>query len=276
MSSALAGISPVFAGISSYMGTMSQNAQISASNIIGKGQTRIQNEILRPSQNEKTSAFGALSRWTQAENNKRVLDTGAARLAAGTTNALRVHDQMTNGSLSEQITAAEQAGAAAAMQAFNGVFGGVADTVNATTTLRRDIGRTIAYKTGLSMKHDNAVMAGQLFSQMVGGLSNNLLLDVMDYSINQFTEQKQGNPYTGAVLAAANKAVEMGLKATMGAASGGAPTMAEPTGFSTSMSATEGMAAYNSYLTGDTTLTLGSGQAFFQPSQNFNPLSIGQ
>lgn len=270
MSSALAGISPVFAGIGSYVSTMQQNAQISAANIVGKGKARIENEILQPSRNQKTSAYGNLARWSQAEQNKRVLDAGGTRLGANTTNALRQHDQMLNGSLSEQISAAEQAGAAASAQAYNGVYGNVADNVNATTALRRDIGRTLAYKAGLSMKSDNAMMAGQLFSQMVGGMDNSILLDTMDYSISLYNEQKQGNPYTGAVLAAVNKAAEMGLKATAAFATGGASMMAEGAGFSAPMSASEGMATFNA-----APVTLTSGQSFFQPSFT-GSLSIGQ
>ncbi len=207
---AMEGANAILSGVGAYVSGMKANTQVSVNNILGEGQTRINNTILRPAQNQQTAAFGNLNRWVQANANKNVLESGSSRVASHITNTLRNNDQMVSSSLSQQIAAAEQEGMAAAQQAFNGVAGGVADMVNMTTALRQDISDTLAWRTGYQINNDAGRMAGQLFTQMVNGLDNNILLDVMDYSVDHFTKQKEGDPYTAALLAGASSLLKSG------------------------------------------------------------------
>lgn len=205
------GTSAALAGAGAYMSSSKAGQGTAASNILSTGQAHINNDILRPASNELVAATGGLNRWLQANNNRRVLDEGGDDLSTFMTNVWRTKDQMTNQSLSEQISMAEQVGTAAASQAFNGVSPGVADMVNMTTALRQDIGRTIADQAGLSMETDAARTMGQLFSQMVNGMDNNILLDSIDYGVDQAVIQKSNDPMTAALLAGAGSLVSSGL-----------------------------------------------------------------
>lgn len=231
---AMGGANAILAGVGSYISGMQASTQVSVNNILGEGQTRINNTILRPAQNQQTAAFGNLNRWVQANANKNTLESGSGRVASHITNTLRNNDQMVNSSLSQQIAASEQTGMAAAQAAFNGVSPAVADMVNMTTALRQDIGDTLAWRTGYQIRSDAGRMAGQLFTQMVNGLDNNILLDVMDYSVDQYTKQKEGNPYTAALLAGASSLLKSGAGSSL-ASMIGSPSPAPSNPFGSQM-----------------------------------------
>jgi len=220
------GTSAALTTAGAYMSSSKAGQGAAGNNILSAGQARINNDILRPAQNQLTAATGSLNRWVQSNKNKQILDAGGDALATHMTNIWRVKDQISNQGLSEQIAMAEQVGSAAASQAFNGVSSGVADMVNMTTALRQDIGQTIANQAGVSLDTDARRTAAQLFSQMVNGMDNNILLDSIDFGVDQAVVQKSGDPMTAALLAGAGALVNSGLgKGMLGGGSTAPQTM---------------------------------------------------
>lgn len=154
-----------------------------ANNRLSKQNAESKN-LLRQASNAAESAKGNLNRWVQSVNNQRRMDSAGEALESNTVNARRQGDQALNSSFSQSLQAAEQAGQMSASAAFAGVTGDVVDMVNTSAALRDSIVRQeFAERVDLA-SHDVARRAGNIMSQMVGGLDSSILLESMDYNID--------------------------------------------------------------------------------------------
>lgn len=136
----------------------------------------------RLSKNAASAAMGGLARWTQSLNNQRVLRAGGSALTANEVNFRRQRDAFTRGQFSQSVQYAEQAGASAAAVGVAGTRGAVVDTINATTSLRRSMVEQATKDQQKQGSYDVGQRAGNIASQMIGGLDNSILLDNLDYN----------------------------------------------------------------------------------------------
>lgn len=159
-----------------------EKAVIEANNRLSKQNAESTNAI-RQASNAATAAQGNLNRWVQSVNNNRRMDSAGEALEANTVNARRAGDQALKGGFSASIQNAEQAGQMAASAAFSGVGGDVVDMVNTSVNLRNEIVKQ-EFSDRLDLAHsDVARRAGNIMSQMVGGLDSSILMDNLDYNI---------------------------------------------------------------------------------------------
>ena len=156
------------------------NNRLSAQNAESKNKLRVASNALE-------AAKGNLARWVQSVNNQRRMDSAGEALEATIVNARRAGDQATRSSFSRSIREAEEAGQMAASAAMAGVSGDVVDMVNVSTRLRNEIVRQDFSDRVDLANHDTARRAGNIMSQMVGGLDSSLLLDTLDYNVDVAT-----------------------------------------------------------------------------------------
>lgn len=126
----------VAAVVKSQSDTASAEAEASGANAVERANAYAGN-LIRATNNELKGQRASLARYTQSENNRRVLEGTGEAVTASRTNALRRQDAATAGDLENQIAFAEQAGGQAAAAAFSGLQGGVVDLVNGATAARR-------------------------------------------------------------------------------------------------------------------------------------------
>lgn len=152
-----------------------------ANNSIARQNAESSNKV-RVATNAAVAAKNSVARFVQSLNNNRTLDAGGDAIEQNMVNFRRNADNMDKQGFSMQIRSAEQQGAAAAAQAFSGVDGSVVDMVNGSTALRDSMVRQHTEDVRGMMEYDVARRAGNIMTQMVGGLDNSLILDNLDYT----------------------------------------------------------------------------------------------
>lgn len=152
-----------------------------ANNSIAKQNAESSNKV-RVASNAAMAAKNTVARFVQSLNNNRTLDSGGDAIEQNMVNFRRGADNMDKQSFGQQIRSAEQQGMAAAAQAFSGVDGSVVDMVNGSTALRDSMVRQNTQDSKDMASYDVARRAGNIMTQMVGGLDNSLILDNLDYT----------------------------------------------------------------------------------------------
>ena len=158
-------------------------AQANADNRISKAKADAEN-LVRPHSNALLAAQNGLARWAQSANNNALLDAGAAQHEANAVNALRSADAMSEVSFDDGIRAAEERGAQAAAAASAGMMGNVVDTINMTSSLRRNRAKQAAMTDASMRSFDSRRQAAQIMSQTWRGLDGSVIFDNFDYSSN--------------------------------------------------------------------------------------------
>lgn len=158
------------------------NASAKGNNLISDTNAQEGNRV-KLAENAASAAQGNLARFTQSVNNNRALDAGGRALEALTVNSLRGGDAALRGSFSDDIRSAEAMGHMAASAAVAGAGGNVVDSVNQSTALRDSIVRQSVTDNAGSATYDVSRRAGNIMSQVVGGLDDSIILDHMDYNV---------------------------------------------------------------------------------------------
>lgn len=177
--------------VSSFLGIYqvgADRAVAQANNRISEANAAAGNKV-RVAKNAYEAARLNVARYMQSVNNNRVLDDGGHSLEATMVNFRRHADNEMMGDFSSQVRSAEQAGHAAASQAYAGVDGNVVDMVNGSTALRDSIVRQHTKDIMGMEAYDTTRRAGSIMSQMVGGLDNSLLLDTFDNNVDYAHKQ---------------------------------------------------------------------------------------
>lgn len=94
--------------------------------------------IVRAGRNQQVAAEANLANFMRAENNRRSMEAVGEQFNAGQMNLARLQESFTQGSVEDQIRAAEQAGAYAANVAFSGAAGSSVDVVNYTLSAQQE------------------------------------------------------------------------------------------------------------------------------------------
>jgi hypothetical protein len=146
---------------------------------------------VRQAGNLAEAAQNNLSRWVQSVNNNRRLKAGGEALEAHTVNVRRGLDAAEKRQFSNDITSAEQQGRMAASAAFSGVAGDVVDMVDLSVNLRNTIVEQAFKDQQGSATYDATRRAGNIMSQMVGGLDNSVIIDSLDYNVDALQQDVQ-------------------------------------------------------------------------------------
>lgn len=138
---------------------------------------------LRAAANAQVAATNNLNRWVQSVNNQRRMDSAGEALESTVVNARRQADKALTSSFASDISRAEAAGQMASSAAMAGVSGDVVDQVNTSVALRDSIVRQ-EFSDNLELgKSDVARRAGNIMSQMVGGMDASLIQDSFNYNL---------------------------------------------------------------------------------------------
>jgi hypothetical protein len=196
---------------------------------------------VREASNSLEAAKNNLARWVQSVNNNRMLDAGGQQLEAARINYRRERDAVSREDIGSSLQRAEQAGSAAARQAFSGTGGNVADMVNASTSIRNSFVAEALKDRSQQMDFDAVKRAGAIASSMVGGLDNSIILDSFDLNKSYTTVQPVFNTMQNVVrgIGSSMGAVNQTQAAT-GTAPTGAPTAGVGEGIKTRASFTYG------------------------------------
>lgn len=208
--------------VQGYLGGAANRATARANNRLSAVNAEVGNKV-RVESNAAVAAKGNLNRWVQSVSNNRVLDQGGDALEAATVNYRRSSDAGIRQSFSASIRDAEQQGVMAAQSAFSGVDGGVVDMVNSSVALRDSIVQQGIEDSGNFADYDASRRAGNIMSQMVGGLDNSILLDTLDTRVDYAQESAANSPLTDVFNSVAPLALQylsssMGSKAPAAAA----------------------------------------------------------
>jgi hypothetical protein len=193
------GVAVVDFAVNAIMGISSgitAKAQTNANNTVNAANAYASN-LVRAANNELRTSRNRLARYTQSENNARVLDNTGAALEASVLNYRRARDSAASDDFESQIAFSEQAGAQSAAAALSGLTGGVADIVNGTTALRKS---RLQQRSDQAMKQ-NDWDAGQQVKQIAqagwDSLDSSEISDDLDYSLDIAIKQvKSGNLFT--------------------------------------------------------------------------------
>ena len=159
------------------------NASAKANNRLSQVNADAGNKV-RAASNAAEAAEGNLQRFVQSVNNQREMNAAGRALEANTVNSARMSDAATRGGFSDDIRAAEQAGHMAASAAVAGVSGNAVDTVNQATDLRNAIVHQSIEDNADSATYDVSRRAGNIMSQLVGGIDSSVISDHLDYNVN--------------------------------------------------------------------------------------------
>lgn len=182
-------------GIKAVMGIGSgvlADAQINAQNTINTANAWASN-LVRSANNELAGARASLARYTQSENNKRVLDNAGSAAEAATVNYRRARDSAINDDFENQIAFSEQAGAQAAASALSGLTGGVADIVNGTTALRKARIQQRTAEASKQMDYDASKRVGQIMQAGWDSLDMTDIAADIDYSTDVPVTRSRGS-----------------------------------------------------------------------------------
>lgn len=158
---------------------------------------------LRVEKNAAAAAESSLARWSQSVSNNRRLDRGGDALEANAVNYRRGSDAAIKQGFSASIRDAEQQGVMAAQAAVSGVDGNVVDAVNTSVALRNSIVNQGIADMNAYRDYDASRRAGNIMSQMVGGLDNSIIMDNFDYNIDAARKTPINSPLMDALQGAA-------------------------------------------------------------------------
>jgi hypothetical protein len=184
----------------SYVGGKNRESE----NIVNRSNVAADN-LMRASNNKLSAAAGSLRRYNQSVSNQRALtQTGQAQQAA-IVNYERHRDAAASGNFEAQVQMAEQAGQQAAASAASGITGGVADMVNATSSLRNARLQQIILDRTTASESDAVRQQGNIMRAGYEGIDSTGFVDNIDHSISTFTAQASGSNVFGDVLAGLSK-----------------------------------------------------------------------
>lgn len=129
---------PLMMAASTLMQKNSQNAQIKAQNITNKANTQIAN-IQQASNSTISAAKGALNRFNQSIQTRDALKGYGDQRTQLEDAKVKLGEQMTTGTFSARLQAAEAAGALQARSSGAGVGGGTISMLEATQQLQSDV-----------------------------------------------------------------------------------------------------------------------------------------
>lgn len=175
--------SALAAGIKTYLTNSAANAEVDAKNLISRTNADAQNRV-RQATNNFSAVKGAIARFTQGQNNQRILDAGGDALAVTFENFRRNDDQRVASNFEQTIRDAEEEGAQVSAAAASGLVGGVVDTINAATALRRSRANEETKRLGQFGSFDAGRRAASIMQQSVRGLDSSILIDGLDYNNN--------------------------------------------------------------------------------------------
>jgi hypothetical protein len=187
-----------------------ERATIKANNMLSQVNAESQNKV-RQASNAAKAAQGSLDRWMQSVNNNRILEQGGNNMEASVVNYRRQVDANMYTRFSDQVSRAEQQGAAYAAQAASGVGGSVVDMVNGATAIRNSL---IQQRTDDVLRmsgHDAAKAASGVMRHAIGSMNTSLLVDTFDTNIN--VSQRAVPPSYGPYVMGG---IEMAVKAYFG------------------------------------------------------------
>lgn len=220
--------------VTGYLQGSANKATTAANNRISAANERAGNKI-RQAENAFSAARTSLAAYTQSVNNNRLLDSGASAYEAEAVNARRQDDAMLNSSLDEQISMAEQAGAASAVAALNGVAGTVVNDVQMSIGIRQSRATRDADMVRGMASWDHTRRASSIAQQMFQSLDQSLILPSLDYNTNVAMINNPGSPSRTAILSALQSGWESFKM--MGGGGGGDPGKpGQPNGKSDSVS----------------------------------------
>lgn len=162
---------------------MIDNANTASQNLINQTNADAAN-AMRKANNGFAAAQAALSNLTRSLGNQSKLDAGAAHLDALTTNIVRLQDAATQGSLDQQLRAAEQLGAVRAAAAASGVGGTTARMLQSTMAMTAARAQTqtdqkVAYQT-----YDMLQQKAGLARNVIMSLDEGQTFAPIDYNTN--------------------------------------------------------------------------------------------
>lgn len=126
--------------------------------------------IVREGKNIENAAKASFAGFMSGLNNNRALDSAARAEAAAKTNAGRLADALTRGSVEDQIANAEQAGAYAASLAMNGAGGGSATAISRSLQLKQQRQAFMVKERGRLMQYDQLLQTAGIMPQAVAGM----------------------------------------------------------------------------------------------------------
>lgn len=168
---------------------VTNRAQIGANNTVNAANAYA-NNLVRAANNELKASRASLSRYTQGENNARVLENTGSALEVAAINYRRARDSASGDDFENQIAFSEQAGAQAAAAALSGLTGGVADMVNGTTALRK---ARLQQRSDQAMKQgdwDAAQRNRQIAQAGWDSLDSSEIAADLDYSVDIAAKQQ--------------------------------------------------------------------------------------
>lgn len=207
------------AGLEGYINAQIANSNIAAGNRVGRANMEAANRV-RMSNNKFSAARASFQRWSQVENNKRVLDGAGEAIAANVQNFVRQDKVRTAESFEQSIRDAEQQGAQAAAASASGLTGSLVDGVSAATALRRSRVNESVRQMGEYARYDAGKRAGTILEAGIRGLDSRLIFDGIDYNNNVHTDRTLQNRWTEAAHAAGHSVLGSsngGLNVTNGA-----------------------------------------------------------
>lgn len=172
-------------------------ARTESENRIAAAKAEAENRM-RPAQNALVAAQASLQRWAQSVNNNAMLDAAAAQHEANAVNSLRAEDAALEMDFDAGIAAAEEAGAQSAAAATMGLMGGVVDTINMTSALRRNRGKQSAMDAKDMREFDQRTRASGIMEQTWRGLDGSAIFENMDYGESIATRSLSGHQGTPA------------------------------------------------------------------------------
>lgn len=186
------------------------NDQAKKANALSVARADSTNRIVS-AQNVVAMKVDALSRWSQAVNNRLALKSGASALEANTANTLRRQDDRAGAAFSNSVQMAEQFGSQQAAAAASGVSGNVVGMIAGSMALRSSIVQENYRRAGITEVSDSQHKAGMIASQMINGLDHSILTPSINWNIAQpdvMQTQSNSSMLASAVLPAAGQLVK--------------------------------------------------------------------
>lgn len=150
--------------------------------------------IVREGKNVESAAKASFAGFMASLNNNRALDAAARAEAAGKTNAGRLADALTRGSIEEQLANAEQAGAYSASLAMNGVGGASSTAIARSLQLKQQRQAFMNKERGQLMQYDQLLQVAGIMPQAIASQDIGTYSASPDYSTTFAPiQQAQGN-----------------------------------------------------------------------------------
>lgn len=191
---------PLFAAGLSLLKGFDARAQADAQNVLYDAEAYATNTV-RTARNKVKVAESSLATWMQSENNNRKLKAAGTQYNAAQQTLQRFADSETRGSLEDQLSSAEAAGAYAANVAMTGTAGGAVDMIASTMALRDERKRAAQETEGGYATYDMIQQAAGIIPQSVAGLDISSNTAGLDYSHD--TARKASGPSDFMLLAGA-------------------------------------------------------------------------